>query len=508
MNRPRDRRGARILALLLAAAALAPAVGAEEQPATAAVPPARPPPRLRVSDNGRALVTEDGAPFFWLGDTSWHMMTKAVREDGGDQPSVGRYFDTRAAQGFSVIQTVILPPDGRKGNAYGHRPFADSECSQPLVADGPRNDFWDMTDWLVDAAGARGLYLALLPVWLQDVDDRHPWVKAPKNAYSYGRFLGSRYGARTHMVWVLGGDAWQKGRNVDTPSRLALVRAMAEGIADGANGEKLFDGKADWSTTLMTFHPPGGGHSSSEWLHGEAWLDFHMIQTTTRFNFGNYETVARDYAKEPVKPTLDAEVAYEESLSLTKREPQDRRIAPWDVRRAAYWNVFAGALGHTYGHRSFIAWIRRGETYKWGADTPWYERLDASGAVHMGHLRRLVDEWRAFDRVPDQALIEGEPGRGTSHVRALRDGARRWAMLYIPDGRPIRVRSERLPGPAVDAFWFDPRTGHWSADDKESVVRKPFASGLASGPGTAPREFAPPGGPGEGNDWVLVLLSP
>jgi hypothetical protein len=29
------------------------------------------PPALKVSDNGRYLVTVDGQPFFWLGDTAW-----------------------------------------------------------------------------------------------------------------------------------------------------------------------------------------------------------------------------------------------------------------------------------------------------------------------------------------------------------------------------------------------------------------------------------------------------
>lgn len=83
------------------------------------------------------------------------------------------------------------------------------------------------------------------------------------------------------------------------------------------------------------------------WPGDTAWHMFNMIQTTTRFAFQNWETVAKDYARQPPKPTFDAEVAYEGSLSLRKTEPQDRRIGPWEVRRAAYWDVFAGGCGHT-----------------------------------------------------------------------------------------------------------------------------------------------------------------
>lgn len=43
--------------------------------------------RLRVSDNGRFLVTADGKPFFWLGDTAWHTFGKSVRDDSANQPS-------------------------------------------------------------------------------------------------------------------------------------------------------------------------------------------------------------------------------------------------------------------------------------------------------------------------------------------------------------------------------------------------------------------------------------
>ena len=73
--------------------------------------------------------------------------------------------------------------------------------------------------------------MAALPCWLDAVTDDNPMVRDARVAYRFGHFLGARSGREPHLIWVLGGDAWQKGRNVDTPSRLALVRAMAEGLA-------------------------------------------------------------------------------------------------------------------------------------------------------------------------------------------------------------------------------------------------------------------------------------
>jgi hypothetical protein len=437
-------------------------------------------------------VTEQGAAFFWLGDTAWHLFGKSVRADTTNQPAVSLYFSNRAAKGFTVIQSVIArtPEGGSGANAYGFEPFADGDWSRPRLRPGPNDDYWDHVDWCIAEAKRHQLHMAALPMWLNDIADDNPMVRDPRVAYRYGRFLGARYGKEPHLIWVLGGDAHQKGRNVDIPARLALTRALAEGLADGVNGADNFDGQADWSTTLMTFHPPGGDRSSSMWLHNEPWLDFNMIQTTTRFSYENWRTVAKDYALQPPKPTLDAEVAYEDSLSLRKTEPQDRRIRPWDVRRAAYWNVFAGGFGHTYGHRSFIGWIRKGEAYRYGAHIPWYESLDAPGAFQVAHLRRLMESRPFLTRIPDQSLIVGDPLTGNDHLQATRDTNGSSAMVYSASGRPFRVRMDKITGPTVKAWWFNPRNG-------EATASGEF-------PNTGEREFTPPSS-GPDNDWVLVL---
>ena len=140
------RRAARFVPACLGAAALAAATAS----GTAAEGPAL--PRLRVSDNGRFLITAQGAPFFWLGDTAWELFHRLGREDAE------RYLDNRAAKGFTVVQAVALAElSGHTvPNAYGHLPLVDLDPARPAVQDGPNNDYWDHVDFIVDRAESHG----------------------------------------------------------------------------------------------------------------------------------------------------------------------------------------------------------------------------------------------------------------------------------------------------------------------------------------------------------------
>jgi hypothetical protein len=460
---------------------------------------AAPLPRLQVSADGHRLEREDGSTFFWLGDTAWRLVIKSRRENGPDQPAVARYFERRAAQGFNVLQTALGSSLTNPRNAYGHEPFVDGDFTRPAIAAGPANDFWDYVDEVLGLAARHGIYVALLPWWGDAIPDGHALMQDLRVAYRYGHWLGARYRDQTHIFWVLGGDT-KPERNESHPARVRMWRAMAEGLADGTNGVDAFDGRADWGTTLISYHPGGGGRSSADYLHDEPWLDFNLIQTTTAFAFDNWRTVTASFLREPPKPVLDSEVAYEESLSLDPAERAARpgaRTTAWDARRAAYWDVFAGGFGHTYGHRSFIGWMRRDEKGGNGADNPWFDRLDAAGATQMIHLRRLIESLPSPARVPDQTVILKAPGEGTAHNQAMRAADRSYALIYSPEGRPFSLKLAALRGPRLATAWFDPRTG----------MRQPAVpAGVAAGPGAPEQKFVPSGTPGPDNDWVLVLL--
>ncbi|MCZ7641177.1 MAG: DUF4038 domain-containing protein [Verrucomicrobia bacterium] len=140
----------------LPAALLASALAWAAAPFLAAALPA-----LRVADNQRFLVTADGAPFFWPGDTAWELLHRLDRDEAD------HYLRNRAAKGFTVIQAVALAElDGLDTpNAYGHRPLLDHDPTRPDVREGPDNDYWDHVDFILHRAGDLGLYVALLPTW-------------------------------------------------------------------------------------------------------------------------------------------------------------------------------------------------------------------------------------------------------------------------------------------------------------------------------------------------------
>ncbi len=83
-------------------------------------------PRLKVSDDKRFLVTADGKPFFWLGDTAWELFHRLNREDAE------KYLKNRAERRFTVVQAVVLAElDGLNDpNAYGERPLVGNDPAQ------------------------------------------------------------------------------------------------------------------------------------------------------------------------------------------------------------------------------------------------------------------------------------------------------------------------------------------------------------------------------------------
>lgn len=82
----------------------------------------------------------------------------------------------------------------------------------------------------------------------------------------------------------------------------------------------------------------------------------------------NWRYVERSLAKTPMKPVLDGEPSYEK-IPQGLHDPNEPLWQDFDCRRYAYWSVFAGAFGHTYGHNDIMQFYRPGTGGAYGAHT-------------------------------------------------------------------------------------------------------------------------------------------
>jgi len=431
-------------------------------------------PLLKVSENGRYFQDENGHPFFWLGDTDWLIFTKLTREE------VDLFMDNRVEKGFNVLQVSILHGLGDV-NIYGDSALIHKNVAKPLITDGSnpndsvQYDYWDHADYIIDLAGEKGLYVAIVPVWGNNV--KYGGVTL-EEATIYSRWLAQRYADRNHIVWLNGGDTFG---NDSIETWRVLGRTLKE------KGERQ----------LVTYHPRGRC-SSSDWFHEEEWLDFNQIQSGHRrydqddteraYGQDNWRFIADDYNMDPVKPTIDAEPSYE-GIPQGLHDPNEVYWDHNDVRRYAYWSVFAGGFGYTYGHNAIMQFHSRdGADPAFGAREYWDIALNSPGSQQMKHLKNLMLSRSFFDRVPAQELL-ADNGQKYDYKIATR--GQDYAFVYTYRGGEIVLNMALLKAQRIRASWFNPRIGTYSF------------IGEFDGKGIG--RFEAPGLVEDGNDWVLVL---
>jgi len=369
-------------------------------------------------------------------------------------------------------------------NVYGDSAIANKDISKPIVtqgnshADSLEYDFWDHCDYIIDLAASKGIYMALVPVWGSNVKSGNI-TQVQANAYAY--WLATRYKDKTNIIWLNGGDI--KGSD-----SIEIWKTIGNSI-------NVTD-----SNHLITFHPRGRTQSST-WFHNEPWLDFNMFQSghrrydqdtssneTLHYGEDNWKYINADYNLKPVKPTFDGEPSYED-IPQGLHDTTEVRWNDNDIRRYAYWSVFAGGCGFTYGQNSVMQFHKETDTKSsYGAKKLWEVALNDPGAGQMIHLKNLMLSRPYFIRVPDQSLIANQ---GEKYNYLVATHGKTYAFIYTYTGRDIEVNMGKIEGKKVKASWYNPRDG------------KTTEIGTFENTGTI--SFDPPGEAKDGNDWVLVL---
>lgn len=457
---------------------------------------------LKISPTGHYFTLDD-KPFPWLADTVWTLPQRMKWDD------VRYLMEKRKSQGYTVLQIVALDPerDQEMRNPSGEKALIN-DC-----LDTPNEGYFCYLDRILDMAEEYGFYILLLPVWGQLVvgDD---WggrtfekTVTEENAFRYGEWIGNRYKNRNNILWCLGGDRQPIHKGKDFRN---VWRRMAEGLAKGVTGiSALYNEPSPaWDQLLITYHScyemeTGECSTLSYWDDTECWIRFVMLQSGHGTEVKNYDLVAKEYTRPTVRPVWDGEPAYEQMP--TSWPPRSNAFhGAYMVRKRAYWSLFAGAFGYTYGHAS--VWCSISEKEK-NALSPysWFEALDQEGARQMRYVRAVMEDLETARCLPAQNIILDLPKQQIqeSHCQACIHPDGKYICVYLPMGGEIQLGLNNSP---VDfsqrdlyMWWFNPKNGQFYTTDN-TVTDAPISIHCdgdilsLSAPEIAEME-----------DWILIL---
>lgn len=398
---------------------------------------------LRVSDSGLYLQHEDGTPFFWLGDTGWLLPQRL------DQDEAQHYLEQTAREGFNVVQIQVLngvPSFNRYGKMSHHDGWNLSSASKP-----GEYGYWEHLDHIVDTAERNGIFIGMVCIWGGLVKGG---LMDAEQAKAYGEFLAKRYGDKKNIIWIIGGD-------IQGDVKKEVWEALATSI------------KANDPNHIMTFHPRGRT-TSARWFADSEWLDFHMFQSGHRRydqRMGNKDYPIPDGTEEdcwmyvdsvrkytPKKPVLDGEPSYE-NIPQGLHGADEPVWTDKDVRRYAYWSVFAGSCGHTYGHNNIMQFIRPGLPSAYFADgieKPWYVAINDPGRLQMKYLKRLILAFPYFDRVADQEIVINN---GERYGRIIATRGKDYLLAYNHNGSPMEIDFSKISGKEKNVWTMNPSDG-------------------------------------------------
>lgn len=428
--------------------------------------------KLKVSDNKRFLQHENGKPFFWLGETAWLLPSRSNRDE------VDYFMSVTRKNGYNVVQVSTLHTIPAM-NVYGHWALPNGFDFKNIDKRGEYN-YWQHVDYIVERAQRSGIYIGIVCVWGSPVQEKKMTVE---DARKYGKFLAERYKKYPNIIWLIGGDI----RGDVEPE---VWQALAKTIRAIDPGH------------LMTFHPRGRT-SSTTWFNNEDWLDFNMFQSGhrrygQRFGDGDYPIeenteednwrfVERSLAANPLKPVLDGEPSYED-IPHGLHNFGERYWQAEDVRRYAYWSVFAGSFGHTYGHNSTMQMLRPGYLASFGAKKPWWEAINDPGCRQMQYVKKLMLAFPFFERISDQSVITNT--NGVQYERVIATRGNDYILVYNYTNRLTDIDMTKISGAKKKAWWYSPVNGNVE-----------YIGEFDNGKHT----FIHDSGYGAGNDQVLII---
>jgi len=395
---------------------------------------------LSTSSDGRHLQYRDGTPFFYLADTHWFMEA----EDFETQflPTLRR----REEEGYTAFQS---------------HPVADTLCNdQGATSIDPTK--YQALDRFFAAIADGGLVHA----FGLGAHSNISYFTAAGGA-RLARYLNARYGAYPVIFFT--------SQEVDAPN------------SDPDQWKQVFDAwnQVDAYDQPATCHMWGSTHGEPMIWATDPGHDLFFLQAGhgTLQPQSHYQVY---WNAAPTKPFIEAEANYEEIVLGADPNHADR------VREAAYKALQCGGTGFGYGANGLWNDCTSDTDCscceQWGVH-PWYDAIHFAGGKQMRHLRAFYDAlpwWRLTPRFSDPTWAQF----ADSEASVLSsDGSDLYVAYFY--GATAQGAIYRMNG-TYSAYWFNPRTGHWSLIDDQVSPQ--------SGHWNVPEKP-------DAQDWLLLLVS-
>ena len=401
---------------------------------------------VRVSENGRYFVYDDGTPFFWLGDTNWQAPNYvSVTQCNYPGCSCSNQFrhevDDRLKKGFTVYQTYFDSAESDGGGQRGVTPEPSMWKVRHTEIDPAV--FTEKYDKMFDYLADRGMVIALgFGVHSNTVNSM-----TPEALDRISRYLTARY-ASYPVIWItaqeITGDE-QYGAWV----RSAKITEAGDGYGHPQSAHQF---------------PMTADNRFAVSLNRSSWHDFFTLQnghgptipkkSTYR---GYWNTTGAD--GEP-KPFVETEANYEDVYCGGFNGYEASRISAWKA-------VLCGSCGFTYGVTGIWAncYSTAGNTGWLGtySPEPWYMGLDKPGSYEVGYLEAFMKAAGFETLIPRFDDPKYSDFRDERKVTASTDDGGTAVAYFYNSDRSAGVLRGLKRDAAYRAFWFDPVTGKYIA---------------------------------------------
>lgn len=385
---------------------------------------------LKVSENGRYFIDQNGDPFYPVVDTGWMVFSYINEEDAEF------YLEQRRQHGVNTILCYGAPFLLGTPNADGEVAFFDDNLSEP------NDKYWDYVERLIGIMAEKGMQVMMGPCEMYQYREKY----SVEDATALGRYMGERFKDAKNLMWFTGGDVH--------PSQEQIIYsdALAKGILE-------FD-----TNHLISFHP-AGGNASSDYFNDYDWLDYDMVQVFTADSPKSHTKMWDAYSVNPTRPVILIEPCYEDNGDNT----------PYQVRRAISWGATSGGFGAAYGSKNIYKYI----------PPDWKDYLDRPAFKQFANIAAMIQSREWFKLEPDTSgkLIKAGQGRYStvqySSVSIASDGS--FAIAYLPTAREILIDLSIFDGEKT-IKWFDAtnntfeEVGKYPSNEKVKLLTRPANS--------------------------------